>query len=113
LVLASKAGLLEENYKNYERLEEIPFNSENKFMAVLAEDKKTKKKIYYLKGALEVIVEKCKKYFENNKIKELSEKQLEIIKNYSNIMANESLMTMGLAYGDNLDDLIFLGMIGK
>lgn len=53
--LARKAGLEE---SDYQRLDEIPFNSDNKFMAVLARDPEGNKRVM-IKGAPDRLVELC------------------------------------------------------
>ncbi len=56
LVLATKAGLFKADIKG-ERLEEIPFSSEEKVMAVLY--KENDLSIVYEKGAPDVLIKKC------------------------------------------------------
>jgi P-type Ca2+ transporter type 2C len=109
--LASKAKLLEER-ENWKRLEEIPFSSENKYMGVYTEEKSTKKKLYFIKGALEVIVEKCTKCYIDKSISDMTQKEIEIIREASNEIAGNNLMTMGIAYGDTMESLVFVGILG-
>jgi magnesium-transporting ATPase (P-type) len=57
VVLALKAGLTLEERRRYPRLEEIPFESEHRFMATLHE--LDGEKVIYLKGAPEAVLERC------------------------------------------------------
>jgi magnesium-transporting ATPase (P-type) len=57
VVLALKAGLSLQERARYPRLDEIPFESEHRFMATLHE--MDDKKLLCLKGAPEVVLERC------------------------------------------------------
>lgn len=50
----------EKSKVKYRRLDEIPFNPTDKYIAVLSETQKTKEKILFFSGAPEVILSKCK-----------------------------------------------------
>ncbi|MFW5800384.1 MAG: cation-translocating P-type ATPase, partial [Spirochaetota bacterium] len=70
VVGARKAGFVKKDLKEkYTRLDEIPFDSNRKFMAVLSETPENNKNIF-LKGAPEVVIEMCDNIYEdNNKVK--------------------------------------------
>ncbi|MCX7919051.1 MAG: cation-transporting P-type ATPase [bacterium] len=60
LVSGLKAGLSSEKIAvEYSRLDSIPFESQHQYMATLHAVTETQKRIAYLKGAGEVIIEKC------------------------------------------------------
>lgn len=118
LIAAAKAGLTKESLQtSCRKLDEYPFDSETRFMAVHCVAG-SEKRIYF-KGAEEVILPRCTQYIDENgnintltqKIRhELSEKVIE--------MSNKALRVLALAYcvSDNLDpehgNLIFLGLSG-
>lgn len=95
LVLGAKAGLFSSD-TNHNRIEEIPFNSERKFMGVLCSHEN--KKIAYIKGAPEYIVEKCNAVEKKNGIVKLTIAEKKKIIEASNTMACESLRTIAFAY---------------
>lgn len=60
ITVAGKAGLISEKAKEaMPRLDEIPFESERQFMATLHDTRSEDKKIIYIKGAVEKILEAC------------------------------------------------------
>ncbi len=106
LVVAAKA-----NYnKTHTRLKEIPFSSEKKEMITL--NKIDNKLVYNIKGAPEVILEKCDKILINNKESQLTKKQREEIKKAYQNMASEALRVLGFAYSSNNKNYIFVGLTG-
>ena len=95
-VIANKAKVK----PTHKRIKEIPFNSHNKFMATTHQTKTGKQT--YLKGATEVILEKCK-----------AANKKEIIKQ-AEIMAQKGLRVLALAYTKTAQakDATFVGLIG-
>ena len=107
----------------YERVYEIPFDSNRKLMTVIVKLNNGKYRII-TKGAPEVLLSKCK-FYENNNIKnDLLENYYTKIKNTNERMAEKALRVLGVAYED-IDilptsienskienNLIFVGLIG-
>ena len=95
------------------RLDEIPFSSEKKFMAVVY--KLGKEKIVFAKGAPEVIVGKSTRYLSDGKVLKLNKKIREMILNKNKKLASQGYRVLGLAYKNYekpLDKkLIFIGLI--
>lgn len=115
LVMAAKGGLTKEKMK-YSVLDEIPFSSEKKMMAVLVEEGKEKN--VYVKGALEVLLKKCSFVQKNDKTVRLTKKDKdELLKMYKD-MTSRALRTISLAYkkgkkNEKMDSkLVFLGLVG-
>ena len=118
LIAGAKAGITKENLEmNFRKLDEYPFDSETRFMAVHC-SVNSEKRIYF-KGAEEVIVPRCTQYMDENGIinpltpkirREISEKVIE--------MSDKALRVLALAYciSDTLDpqktNLVFLGLSG-
>lgn len=108
-------------YQRYERIGDIPFNSERKLMSTIH-----KTEIGYrviTKGAPDVLLNKCTKYYFNGAdfIMELNNQNK--IKSINESMAKDALRVLAVAYKDvrelperineNLEDnLVFVGLIG-
>ncbi len=116
LVLSAKAGIHKEDFK-YEKIYEIPFNSERKTMSVLYD--LGKEKILYSKGAIEYILPRCTHIQKRNGIFRLTEKEKKKILETNRGLALETLRTLGFAYKkieekskENLEcDLVFSGFV--
>lgn len=117
LILGTKVGMYKEDF-SMKRDEELIFTSERKMMSVVLRDKKDY--IVYSKGALEILLDKCKYIQTDSGVFRLLEKDRKKILDNFRKMNSDSLRTLGLAYKnlkkvekDSLEkDLIFLGMIG-
>ncbi|MCC3144846.1 cation-transporting P-type ATPase [Halanaerobium sp. Z-7514] len=106
--------------KKYPRLDSIPFNSDNKFMATLNQGDDDKN-IIYLKGAPEVVMGMCSKELTEDGFKKLNKDYWE---EKQGTMASNGYRLLALAYKKNdkntnelsLDhiqsEMIFLGIIG-
>ena len=97
VVSAAKAGLEKgELEKLYSRIAEIPFASERKCMTTVhaIEDKI----VAYMKGAPEIILEKCSHILENDKEEELSEAKRKRILEINERLAGEALRVLAMAY---------------
>ena len=108
LVVGKKAGI----NPTYARLKETPFTSESKYMAVWnqVEDKN----FLFMKGAPEIIMNKCRYIMTATGKKEL-DKQVEAeIHGKNEQFANQALRVLGFAYSETgkEEDLIFLGLMG-
>lgn len=125
IVLAMKAGLSQEKIKKeYPRIGEIPFTSERKLMTTIHLTPKEGKKIAFVKGAPEVLLEKCTKILKNGKIISLEKNEKEKILKINEEMAKNALRVIGIAYKhlpkdlkefneEKIEnDLIFLGLTG-
>ena len=123
IVAAEKAGLKYRTLeKNYPRIGEIPFTSERKCMTTIHLTPE-KKKVALLKGAPEVVLEKCTYILDSGKIKKLTEKKKKEILKINEEMAKEALRILGMAYkelpkkmekySEEIEkDMIFIGLEG-
>lgn len=108
--------------ERYERVEEIPFDSERKLMTTIHQ--MNGKYVVYTKGGIDELLKRCSKYLVHGQIKDdIAEYKKEIDK-YNQEMAENALRVLAMAYKE-LDhmptkeemkqmenDLIFVGMVG-
>lgn len=118
ITAAYKSNLnVSEVISSNKRIMEIPFDSEKKYMIVATE--KDKKKTVYIKGALDKIINKCNKIYENGKERLFTATDKERIMKMCENMSDDSLRVLALAYkkvrGKNFDvknNYIFTGLVG-
>ena len=105
LVSAAKANIKEKLSK----INEIPFDSKNKYMITI--HKINDKKISYIKGAPEKVLEICNFIHINNTIRRLSKKEkLKILKENERMTSN-ALRVLAMAYQED-QKTIFVGLQG-
>lgn len=121
--IALKNGKNKESlYKEMERVNEIPFDSDRKMMTTIHKIKNGYRVI--VKGAPDVILKRCSKYYTNNSNYILSTSQISKINSINENMANEALRVIAVSFKDipslpyKIDstsienDLVFAGLIG-
>jgi Ca2+-transporting ATPase len=123
VVAAIKAGLrIHESRLENPRIEEIPFSSERKRMTTIHQ-MHDGRKTAFMKGAPELVLQRCSHVFENAGIKELNEAEKTKILKINEEMAQGALRVLGLAYREcrepiecteeNLEhSMVFLGLAG-
>uniref|UniRef100_UPI00358E72F4 calcium-transporting ATPase type 2C member 1 isoform X1 n=1 Tax=Myxine glutinosa TaxID=7769 RepID=UPI00358E72F4 len=113
LALAMKMGLkgLREDYI---RKSEIPFSSEQKWMAVKCVHKtqKDKREIYFVKGALEAVLQQCNCFHNNGLSQPILPWRLQEFKQEAAHLGSSGLRVLAMASGFQLGGLTFLGMVG-
>lgn len=118
-VLARKT----EYVNNFKELDELPFSSDRKMMSCLMQIKPTKfdlaknNKQIFTKGAFEEVIKKCSFILEDNKIRKLTEKDIEMFSKFHTQYSEDALRVLGFAYKDYIDsfdeeNLIFVGLVG-
>jgi Ca2+-transporting ATPase len=113
LVSGVKAGL----EKDVERSRSIPFSSDRKRMTVITEDGRA-----FMKGAPEVVLERCDRVLLDGDEKELTEDRRDRILERYEVFAKDALRVLGFArkevsdaYADEQDiesEMVFLGLQG-
>lgn len=114
LLVAARRGDLSQRS---DRKREIPFNSERKRMTVITEDN-----IAYMKGAPEVVLERCSKVLEDGEEVELTDEKRREILDKNEEFSSQALRTLGFA-GKEVEDseadkeeiennMVFLGLQG-
>jgi Ca2+-transporting ATPase len=98
VVAAVKAGLHETEVRlENPRIEEIPFSSERKRMTTIHQ-MEDGKQMAFMKGAPEVVLERCRHILDDHGIKELSETAKDQILKQNAEMAHAALRVLGFAY---------------
>ncbi len=121
VVAAAKAGLEKAQLESvYPRLDEIPFQSENQYMATLHSE--NDHNAIYLKGSPEKIIAFCKSIYKDGETLKMEPADIQAISQVSASMAGEALRVIALAYLEvplsqskidaNLiqDNLVFIGL---
>lgn len=118
LIAAAKAGIMQtELAVKYRKLNEFPFDSENRFMAVHCLS--GSEKIIYFKGAEEVILPRCSQYMdENGESAAMTESVRRELSKTAAEMSDKALRVLALACCESEEftadrgNLTFLGLIG-
>ncbi|XP_058801743.1 calcium-transporting ATPase type 2C member 1 [Phymastichus coffea] len=100
--------------EKYLRIQEYPFSSEQKMMAVKCAAKygESKHEIYFVKGALEKILPQCTKYSINGQMYSLTQKKEQEFFTIAYDIGQRGLRVIGLARGSSLQDLVYVGLVG-
>ena len=108
-------------YNNMQRINDIPFDSSRKMMTTI--HKFGNKYRIITKGAPDILINKCTRYYENGEVVPIYSKK-DDIKEQNNIMAEKALRVIAVCYKDveklpnTIDsetienNLIFVGLIG-
>jgi Ca2+-transporting ATPase len=123
VVAAVKAGLrIHEARLENPRVEELPFSSERKRMTTIHQMQEGKKTAF-MKGAPELVLQRCSHILEDAGIKELNEAERTKILKTNEEMAQGALRVLGLAYRECSDGIqcteedlehhmVFVGLAG-
>ncbi|XP_072249599.1 calcium-transporting ATPase type 2C member 1 [Leuresthes tenuis] len=113
IALAMKMGL-ESLQKEYVRLEEHPFTSEQKWMAVrcVHRTQQDKTGVYFVKGAYEQVIRFCSSYNSRGAALSLNHQQRELYQQQLSYMGSAGLRVLAFASGSQMGSLTFLGLVG-
>jgi len=124
IVAAEKAGLSQEQLsERYQRIGEVPFTSERKRMTTV-HSMPEKRKIAFMKGAPETVLDRCSRVLENGEEEHLTETKRKSILESNETMASSALRVLAMAYRwlpnelSDLnektveEDLVFVGLQG-
>ena len=113
VALAKKAGFQHDLRDDYIRLHEWPFSSETKWMQVKARSKKTDDTYFFIKGALEMVLDKCVSYCAgHNEDRQMTPDMIRHFYSQASRMANSGLRVVGLAGGRAENSMSFYGLVG-
>uniref|UniRef100_A0A8C3XCK1 Calcium-transporting ATPase n=1 Tax=Cyanoderma ruficeps TaxID=181631 RepID=A0A8C3XCK1_9PASS len=97
----------------YVRKKEIPFSSEQKWMAVKCTPKnQDQEDIYFMKGAFEEVIQHCTLYNSGGISLSLTPQQKALYQQEEKRMGSSGLRVLALASGPELGKLTFLGLVG-
>ncbi|WAR12734.1 AT2C1-like protein [Mya arenaria] len=98
----------------YIRVDETPFSSDTKFMAVQCTPRygQSKELIYFVKGANERVLQMCTKFHSDGGNLPLQEQQRQIYRKEEYRMGCNGLRVLGMAYGSSMQSLAYVGMVG-
>ena len=123
VVLAAKAGLgQDETRKQFPRIGEFPFSSDRKRMSTIHQMEDGKKRAF-MKGAPEVILDRCSALQNGEEVVALDDTRRERILLANEEMAGNALRVLAIAYSELLEtdahgeevierNLVFMGLIG-
>jgi P-type Ca2+ transporter type 2C len=123
VVLAAKAGLgQEESRQQFPRIGEFPFSSDRKRMSTIHKMEDGKKRVF-MKGAPEVILDRCTALQNGDEIVTLDDTGRQRILLANEEMAGNALRVLAIAYSDLAEtdaygedvierNLVFMGLIG-
>ncbi|XP_051720623.1 calcium-transporting ATPase type 2C member 1 isoform X1 [Ctenopharyngodon idella] len=113
IALAMKMGL-EGLQQEFVRLEEIPFSSEQKWMAVrvVHRTQQDKPAVFFVKGAYEQIIRFCTSYNSKGVTLPLTHQQRELYQQQKSYMGTAGLRVLAFASGSEMGALTFLGLVG-
>ncbi|MFH1790016.1 MAG: HAD-IC family P-type ATPase [bacterium] len=121
LLLASiQAGIdKHETDRDYQKLDELPFDSEKKYMATLHSHNREGHNHIFVKGAPERIFEMCERVLVGGKKAQLNKKKFEALKKKYESMTAKGLRVLAFAYKtgqfnhlqDEIKGLVFLGFV--
>lgn len=123
IVTAAKAEISKEDLeKTQPRIAEIPFSSERKRMTTIHQTPDNKK-IAYMKGAPEAVLEHCSKILIDGKVRKLTQEDKKELLKVTDELANQALRNLGFAYRElplSLEpfeetderDFVFVGLVG-
>lgn len=109
-------------YNQFERVNDIPFDSSRKLMTTI--HKVGNRYRIITKGAPDVLIKRCSKYYANNQISSIGNSIIKLIEQQNENMAKKALRVIAVGYKDvdilppriesNYieNDLIFTGLIG-
>ncbi|ESO82696.1 hypothetical protein LOTGIDRAFT_211332 [Lottia gigantea] len=113
LALAIKMHVQDYREK-YTRLQEWSFSSETKYMTVKCQPKfgNDNEPVYFVKGALERVLQMCTHILYNGTTQPLTEKNVQKYTQQASRMGSAGLRVLSMAYGKEMNKLIFVGMVG-
>ena len=103
--------------EEYERVDEIPFDSVRKLMTTYNEH--DGERVAYIKGATDVMLGRCSRIMRNGKAEIITEADREAVKKANSAMAKKALRVLGVAVNYGLkgvseaeENMIFVGLVG-
>jgi Ca2+-transporting ATPase len=101
--------------KEWNRVDEVPFDSKRKLMSVVRENVNGKEKLVFTKGAPENVLGICNRILDNGKVRKLTSDDKKKILAQNILYADDALRVLGFAYkkfdSKGIEkDLVFVGL---
>lgn len=110
LVAGLKAGMPDPR-TTHRRVSEVPFSSESKIMFVKC-DGPQEQGWYHVKGAPEVLLQRCAYVFDNGHALPVTSARKEEILSVADQFGSDALRVVAVAKGRETEKLVFLGLVG-
>lgn len=110
LVAGLKAGMADPR-ATHKRVSEVPFSSESKIMFVKC-DGPEQQGWYHVKGAPEVLLQRCAYVFDNGHALPVTNARKEEILSVADQFGSDALRVVAVAKGRETEKLVFLGLVG-
>ncbi|CAJ0834964.1 7666_t:CDS:2, partial [Entrophospora sp. SA101] len=105
---------MEDLLKDYERVSEIPFNSEQKWMSITCRkiNSDSKTNTIFFKGSIEAVLARCNSYYisESNR-PPLDDSAKNKINLHVSTMSSQGLRILGMAFGTEIGKLTYAGCV--
>ena len=113
--LGRKFNIMKETVNTaHPRVNELPFDSDRKMMSTLHTYGKTKRS--YTKGAIDNILKRCNKIYDNGNVRDITKEDLKKMDEAAHSMSLDALRVLALGYKENEEfneeDLVFVGFVG-
>ncbi|CAO3699865.1 unnamed protein product [Rhizopus microsporus] len=98
----------------YERIAETPFTSDTKYMSVTCREKDNSfaRNYIYVKGATEVVVDKCTTYYTSDgRMHPLTPTLKQVVAQHVSAMSSHGLRVLSTAFGESESSLCYTGFI--
>jgi len=125
VVLAEKAGFGAAEKERFSLIQELSFDSERKRMTVIYDDKRAKKRAAYVKGAPDILLDRCDRIYSGGKVRKITASDKKNILSMNHEFAAGALRVLAFAYKDlrveknatyDIDHtekcLVFVGIVG-
>ena len=98
---------------DYERFDELPFDSDRKMMTTLHKD--GDKTVSFTKGAIDSVIVRCDRILDKNGVRKITNKDVLVATSIAEKMSADALRVLALAYRENDDkpheeNMIFVGL---
>ncbi|CDW56585.1 Calcium transporting ATPase type 2C [Trichuris trichiura] len=113
ILLFTRQAKLADRRRNFEILQEIPFSSDTKWMAVLCNNRSSNgDPVYYVKGAVSSVLEMCAYYLDGTSEQKLTKAEMGSFNLEARRLGCTGLRVLAVAYGLSLTQLVYAGVIG-
>jgi Ca2+-transporting ATPase len=111
LDVVARSGLIDER-QTFQRVSEVAFNSDQKYMSVTCKANDSASNVIYLKGAFEPVMERCTTYYvSENQRPPLTPALKDTVNRHIAAMSSHGLRVLCMAFGSREESLCFTGFV--